>query len=184
MIAQQQVYTYDEFEQHIAPNENRERFELIYGTIVEKPMPTQEHGIIIARFSFYMIAYLDEHPIGNFSVETAHRVAGDAYNKRIPDASYVSKGAGVVTQGAVPTTPDIAIEVLSPDQSPLELREKAQYYLNNGTQVVWIVYPQTKQVEVRTSSGAVTILGADDVLTAEDVLPGFAVKVEKLFRQV
>ena len=151
--------------------------------MVEKPVPTQEHGIITARFSFYMIAYLDENPLGNFSVETAHTVVGDKYNKRIPDASYVSKEAGVTTRGPVPTTPDIAIEILSPDQSPLELREKAQYYLNNDTLIVWIVFPQTQQIEVRTADD-VTTLNADDTLTAEDVLPGFSVKVANLFKRV
>lgn len=183
MITQQRVYTYYEFEQRIASEPNSDRFELIYGTIVEKPMPTQERGMIIARFSFYMVAYLDENPIGNFSVETAHKVEGDQYNKRIPDASYMSKASGMTTQGAVPQTPDIAIEVLSPDQSPLELREKAQYYLNNQTQIVWIVFPNTQQIEVRTDD-TVTVLGADDTLTAEAVLPGFKVEVGKLFKRV
>ncbi len=183
MTSKHHTYTINKFKQAIAGEPNPDRFELIYGTIVEKPVPTQEDGIITARFSFYMIAYLDENPLGNFSVETAHTVVGDKYNKRIPDASYISKASGVTTRGPVPKTPDIAIEILSPDQSPLELREKAQYYLNNATQLVWIVFPQTQQIEVRTVN-AVTILNPDDTLTAGDILPGFSVKVANLFKRV
>ena len=81
----------------------------------------------------------------------------------------------------VPFAPDIAIEVRSPDNTHRQLERKARYYLEHGAQRVWVFYPRTRTVRVYRPDAPVETLHADDLLTAEDVLPGFAVLVSDLF---
>ena len=182
MVTKQNVITLDEFETYIHGDASRERLELIHGTIVEKPMPTQLHGIVAGNFFLHIKLHLHQHPIGYVSIETAHRAAGDDYNRRLPDVSYVAEESdAVTTQGAVPKMPDIAIEVISPDQTVRELREKAHYYLSNGTRMVLIALTDTKQIEVHTP-GKIIILEEDNILDLGDILPDFRVKVAEFFR--
>jgi Uma2 family endonuclease len=47
LTQQEKLYAITDFEGFIAQPDNRDRrFELIDGGIVEKPMPTKEHGVI------------------------------------------------------------------------------------------------------------------------------------------
>jgi len=180
--AKESLITCDEFRVSITDDPKQDRVELIHGIIFEKPMPTQQHGMIAGRFFFYIQWYLMKNPIGHVSVETGHQTPGDDYNSRIPDVSFVRDDSDTLTtQGAVPKMPDIAIEVISPSQSLRELREKAYYYLNNGTRMVLIALPDTQQIEVHTP-GNITVLRADDTLDGGDILPDFKVKVADFFQ--
>ena len=87
----------------------------------------------------------------------------------------------MVKRGSVPHLPDIAIEIKSPDDTVKQLREKADYYLANGTQLVWLVYPHQRMVEVYSLDGDVEILFEDDLLTGGEVLPDFSMPVAEVF---
>ena len=80
-----------------------------------------------------------------------------------------------------PFAPDIAIEVRSPDNTHRQLERKARHYLARGGRRVWVFYPRTRTVRVHRPGAATETLRPDDALTAEDVLPGFAVRVGDLF---
>jgi Uma2 family endonuclease len=80
-----------------------------------------------------------------------------------------------------PFAPDIAIEVRSPDNTHRQLERKARYYLAHGARRVWVFYPRTESVRVHRPGAPVETLRAEDRLTAEDVLPGFTVRVGDLF---
>ena len=77
--------------------------------------------------------------------------------------------------------PDLAVEVKSPDDSLSKLREKAAYYLANGTLLAWLVYPKKRLVIVLTPDSE-EILTEDDTLDGGDVLPGFTLPVRDIFR--
>ncbi len=88
----------------------------------------------------------------------------------------------MVTKGAVPRFPDLAVEVKSPGDSYRQMREKAAYYLANGTKLVWLVYPEKRLVEVYRADGDIQILTGDDTLDGGDVLPGFSMTVSDIFK--
>ena len=44
--------------------------------------------------------------------------------------------------------PDIAVEVRSPSNTLAELRRKAAIFLQHGTQLVWIIIPESRGAEV------------------------------------
>jgi Uma2 family endonuclease len=184
MAVQKQVYSIAQFEEFIARPENEERlFELIDGEIVEKVV-TQAHGIVAANFATHLNLYAWQRPIGRVAVEARHRPADDDENDRLPDVSFVADmSKAVVREGAVLSMPDLAIEIKSPSDSLRKMREKARYYLANGTKLVWLAFPEQRVIEVYTPADEY-ILGEDEILTGGDVLPGFAVPVRDLFRNI
>ena len=87
----------------------------------------------------------------------------------------------MVTKGSVPEMPDLAVEVQSPDDSIKAMREKATYYLANGAKLVWLVYPRKRIVEVYHANGEIDIFHKGEMLSGEDVLPGFSLLVADIF---
>lgn len=77
--------------------------------------------------------------------------------------------------------PDLVAEIVSTSDTAEVIKEKLTDYFAAGTQVVWLVYPRFKEVEVHTSSRTVRILQAEDVLQEPELLPGFTLKIAKLF---
>jgi Uma2 family endonuclease len=60
---------------------------------------------------------------------------------------------------------------------------KAHRYLPGGAQLVWVVRPGQQQVDVWCAQAAVptTMLGVDEILSGEDVVPGFTITLGELF---
>jgi Uma2 family endonuclease len=184
MVLRERLYTVAEFEVFIAREENAERFyELIDGEIVEK-VPTEEHSLIVGNFYLALRTFVDPRDLGRVAFEVRRRAKDDDQNSRLPDCEFTSKARllPVVKKGAVPQMPDLAIEVKSPDDTFIKLRQKAIYYLNNGTRLVWLVFPDQRQIEIHTSDSAVKTLDIDDTLDGGNVLPGFSVLMKDMFR--
>ncbi len=179
-VPQERLYTVGEFEKFIARPEHRDRlFELIHGEIVEK-MPTEEHGEIALAIGSPMRAFVTLHQLGRVGVEVRHQLPTDDRNSRLPDVSFISGKRPRVTEGGVPQMPDLAVEIKSPDDSLKALREKANYYLLNGTRMVWIVDPVKRLVIVLTADDE-DIKLEHEILDGGDVLPGFTLAVKDIF---
>ncbi len=76
--------------------------------------------------------------------------------------------------------PDLAVEVQSPGQNDKLMVDKARYYLDNGTRMVWLIYPEKNLVEVLTADDR-QLLTPPQMLSGGDVLPDFAFDISKLF---
>lgn len=103
---------------------------------------------------------------------------------RMPDVSYVSKSRApsIPSHGWLTVPPDFAVEVVSPGDSASKVQLKAHDYIRAGVPLVWVVFPESRTVEVRrTGSSTIQVLGEGDVLSGDDVLPGFSVAVTELF---
>ncbi len=77
--------------------------------------------------------------------------------------------------------PDLAVEVVSPNDGAAELLEKIQEYLRAGVKLVWVINPDTRSVQVIRGDKSGAWLEAGDELTGEDVIPGFRCLVGDLF---
>jgi Uma2 family endonuclease len=182
MVTQDRLYTVDELEEIIARPENRDRLlDIINGEIVEK-VATEEHSLIVGNLYLKLRIFVDENGLGRVTFEVRRRVPGDEHNARLPDLDFTSQERllPVVKKGNVPQMPDLAVEVKSPNDRLPQLREKAAYYLANGTRLVWLVYPEKRLVFVLTADSE-DVLDENDVLTGGDVLPGFAMPVRDIF---
>ena len=176
-----QHYTVDEFEQFLCQPENVDRlFELIDGEIVEK-MPTQQHGMIASNINFALMLYNKQHRSGRIGAEVRHQAIKDKRNSLMPDISFTSGNRPLVTEGSVMQMPDLAIEIRSPDDSLKQMREKAEYYLANGSRLVWLVVPGKRYVEVHRPNQEEEIMFGSDVLDGGDVLPGFTLPIADVF---
>ena len=77
--------------------------------------------------------------------------------------------------------PDVAIEVVSPSNTPAELTRKTEEYFANGAQAVWIADPVPRTVAIRRPAAPEQVFGVGDVLTGEPEIPGFTCDVAEIF---
>jgi Uma2 family endonuclease len=77
--------------------------------------------------------------------------------------------------------PDLAVEILSPDDNAARLQRKINRYLAAGTSLVWVMDPDSITVAVYHKSGVFRTLNAEDLIDAPELLPGFSVPVRTLF---
>ncbi|MBE2268783.1 MAG: Uma2 family endonuclease [Anaerolinea sp.] len=173
--------TVDEYERIIAAAENaNRRLELINGEIIEK-MPTQLHALIVHLINGFLFVFLREHPAAWAFPEARYQLPEDPDNSFIPDISVVRReGKTITEQGAATYMPDLAIEVQSPGQGDKFMLDKAWMYLNRGTKMVWIVYPEKRVVEVLTPTER-HLLTVNHTLTGGDILPGFTLAIREIF---
>ncbi|PSB09747.1 hypothetical protein C7B61_08705 [filamentous cyanobacterium CCP1] len=102
---------------------------------------------------------------------------------RSPDAAWVKQERWEALtpeqrQKFPPLCPDFVVELRSPSDSLKPIREKMQEYVDNGTQLGWLIDPEMNQVEVYRPNRAVEVLQSPQTLTGEDILPGFVLDVE------
>ena len=131
-----------EFEEYIERPENADRLlELINGEIFEK-VPTEEHGEIVLNVAVALKPFVREHRLGKVATEALHRLPEDDENAVLLDLSFRNgEWLQNVHRGAVPSMPDLAVEVHSPSQSDSFMEGKATYYLSRGTRMVWLIFP-------------------------------------------
>jgi len=182
MISEQQKIDAAEFETFLQAQGSDRLFELIHGKVVEK-VPTQLHGMIVAQIIYLIMRFLDDRNLDAYiGPEIRHRPEGDNYNDRLPDVSaQLDTSQPPVGQGAVLHMPDLAVEVKSPSDNDGDLLDKANFYLSNGTKLVWLVFPAEQAVEVHRREADVVWLYADDTLSGGDVLPRFEISVRNVF---
>ena len=183
MVVQKKTYTLAEFEAICELPENRDRIlELIEGEIVEK-MPTNPYcSVLAARIVQYMGMFVDEHDLGYVTgADGGYNISEE--NSFAPDVGFISKTRQpeLPHRGYNPIPPDLAVEVISPTDSYSDVSKKVAAYLRSGTQIVWVFDPETELVVVHTPDGSKT-LGKDDTLGGGDVLPGFTLPINKIFR--
>ncbi len=180
MAIETRLYTAEEFELLADSEENSDRLlELVNGEIEEK-MPTEEHSVIAVNIAAYLWNFVVPRKLGRVGAETRYRRPEDKYNARIPDVSFSSARVPLTKRGSTPNFPDLAIEIKSPDDSLMKLRDKAHFFLLNGTKMFWIVIPDKQLVEVYTAEEE-AIYTAEDTLNGGDVLPEFTLAVKDIF---
>jgi Uma2 family endonuclease len=185
-LATIQLYTAAEFETLLTLPEYQGRLlELMHGELVEK-MPTEEHGFIATKIARYIDVFIENQQIEGFvGVEVRHRHKADRYNVRLPDVSFRFATSPLVTSGAVLQMPDLTVEIASPDDTLRELRSTAEYYLQHGARLVWLVYPAARKVDVIRfdENQALLIQTVDEKATLDGlpVLTDFALPVTKIF---
>lgn len=79
--------------------------------------------------------------------------------------------------------PLLAAEVAGDDEGEEVLRAKARWYFEHGVKVVWLVFPQSREVIVLRSDGE-SRHRSGERLPADPELPDLAPEVDRLFRQL
>ncbi len=119
-----------------------------------------------------------------FAAETGFLLQTDPDTVRAPDLAFVTKARQEQTgkvEGYWPGAPDLAVEVVSPNDSFSEVEEKALAWLVAGTQVVWIVDPRQRHVTVYRDRDDIVVLDRESTLAEPNLLPGWHVHVGEIF---
>jgi Uma2 family endonuclease len=161
-------------------------YELIDGVLVEKASGVQESFLasLIARF---LSEFAGQHDLGFvLGADGMARLAPGLI--RIPDVSFVSwrrvPSHRIPRVAMLGFAPDLAVEVLSPSNTPLEMNRKLQDYFTAGVSLVWYVDPGNRTVQVFTAVDQATFLQEDQNLNGDPVLPGFVQPLRDLFAQL
>ncbi len=159
--------------------------ELVKGEIVRMAPTGYGHGRLTACITALLEQFVRPKDLGEvLGAETGFIVSRDPDTVRAPDAMFVSKGrlsGEIDPDHFLPFAPDLAVEVVSPNDLWSEIEEKVEEYLEAGVRMIWIVNPRTQSITAYRSRSQVQILGPGDTLAGEDVLPGFSVSVAEIF---
>jgi len=155
---------------------NGRSFELIQGRMVFK-MPDDKHSDTQVLLGAELVNYFKANPIGRVRTEFSLRLwPENPYEARTPDLSVIlNESFKEERYGS--RAPDLAIEILSRDDSRNELFEKAKLYFEKGSRMVWMIDPHQKGVMVITPNDRHWVT---DVLTCPELLPGFSVNVQDI----
>jgi Uma2 family endonuclease len=78
--------------------------------------------------------------------------------------------------------PDLAVEVVSPSNTPREIEQRISDYFAAGCKRVWVSYPEHREVYIHGLKG-VTRKRENELLEEAELLPGFSVKVSSFFEE-
>jgi Uma2 family endonuclease len=103
---------------------------------------------------------------------------------RFPDAAFTRKERAGVERAPRAWgrfIPDLVVEVISPNDHAEELRSKVRDFLDAGVPLVWVVNPETRDVEVLRADRSAALLTEADEIDGGAALPGFRCRVAEFF---
>jgi Uma2 family endonuclease len=161
------------------------RYELVRGELRQMPPAGGEHGLVAVDAATSLNQYVKAHNLGRvFAAETGFKLASSPDTVRAPDVAFVRRERFEqvgVTQGYWPGAPDLALEVISPNDTYTEVFEKVSAWLNAGTRLVLVADPRKRAVAVYRSLSDFDILTEGEVDGGE-VVPGWHMPLQDIFR--
>jgi Uma2 family endonuclease len=159
--------------------------ELIEGKLVMMSPAGFNHGWYALNIATLLNNFTKPRGLGiAVTAEAGFLIRRDPDTVRVPDVSFVCAerippgGVSGFFQGP----PDLAIEVLSPNDRDMEINAKVRELLRAGCRLIWIIDPQNRSLRIhRMNSREITVLQESDTLTGEDLLPGFEIEVAEIF---
>jgi Uma2 family endonuclease len=100
-----------------------------------------------------------------------------------PDVAFIreERESEIVWDRYCEFGPDLAVEILSPDDNAARLQRKIARYLAAGTSIVWVLGPDSVTANVYQKPGVFRTLTADEMIDAPELLPGFSIPVRAFF---
>ncbi len=161
----------------------RPETEWVAGRAVKKVSPTRAHSRLALELGSQLHAWVAGR--GEIGVEWRFRVQPPGERRRplVPDLSFVRierlRGQTLEDLAAPAFAPDVAIEILSPDDRPGDVAEKVRVYLASGSALVVEIDPTVRTATLHDPTGSTTIPQSGALLHA--ALPGFRIELSALF---
>ena len=162
---------------------NSRRFELVRGELVEMTPIGLEHFRVTGRLQGWISTFVEANRLGVSGPELGCILSRHPDVVRAPDIAFIS--AARVTPGSekfFEGAPDLAVEILSPDDRAAEIQQKVREYLEAGARLVWIVDSRSKTVTAYLPSGGAHLYAGNEPVPGDPVLPGFSFLPSELFK--
>jgi Uma2 family endonuclease len=159
------------------------RYELNDGRLVVMPPPGDIHGKRQGKIIRYLDSEAEERGLGEMRGEVGIVL------RRNPDRVVGADAAFILTkslpvrrtkEGYLETIPELVVEIRSKNDRTNKVRAKKEEYFQAGVSVVWVLDPDEQTVTAYYSPSQSRVFRSGDTLVC-DLLPGFAVPVDKLF---
>ena len=159
------------------------RCELVRGDLMMMSPAGFEHGRIVSRLCYRIERFVEQHGLGVVTgAETGFHIARNPDTVRAPDVGFVrtERVPEATVSGFFDGPPDLAVEVLSPDDRPRAVAAKVEDWLTAGCLAVWVVDPAKCVVTIHRRGAAQRVFSESDELDGGDALPGFRVSVAEI----
>ena len=147
--------------------------------------PGFEHGCVALNFAARLELFVERNNLGAvFAAETGFILARGPDTVRAPDVAFVSRKrleAVPMGPGYFPGVPDLAVEVISPNDTYTEVESKVEDWLTAGCHMVVTVNPRNRTLNIYRKPNESTVLTVNDTFDGGDVVPGFRFPVREIF---
>ncbi len=158
-------------------------YELHRGRLLVMAPPGDSHARRQARFTAYLFNYGELRGYGQVRVEVGLLLSRNPDHLVCPDVAFLTATQlppQLSPEGYLITVPGLIVEVRSKNDTQSELDEKVRDYLVAGANLVWIADPEAHTITAYTSRQPTVTFTATDIVTADSVIPGFAIPVAEL----
>ena len=176
------LYTADDLSR--MPERDGVRYELVDGAFKVMTPAGGAHGAIVVELTIALGQHVRAHRLGRVSGEgTGFLLRRDPDTVCAPDVAFVAAGRlpVPVPAGYLQVAPDLAAEVVSPNDTVAEVGRKIEEYLVAGVRSIWVVDPSNRTLTVHTPGRGVVVLRELDTVEGDDTVPGFRCSVAELF---
>jgi len=169
---------------------DRWHYEIVSGQLLRLPAADLRYDLIAGDFLRTIGNFVRANALGRVTLADSGFLVsapGEPDTVMVPAVAFVrAEHAPDETEKAayLRVVPDLVIEIAAPGQLRPALAEKAALWLGAGVRLVWVVWPNRRQVEVSSLVDGVPstrTLSADETLDGGEVLPGFSVSVQHIF---
>lgn len=165
--------------------ENGFRYELVRGVLRTMAFHDAEHGVVSLNIGCHLMFYARQHELGStYAAGTGFHISSNPDSVLSPDVAFVAQDRVktiIDRRKFVPFAPDLAVEVLSPEDNQNQAERRADDWLSAGSRAVTIVDPSNETVRIYLSSKKSVILNELDILEVPDIVPGWSISVAEIF---
>jgi Uma2 family endonuclease len=172
-----------------AASHDESLYEVVRGQRVELPPMGVYSSIVASVLGEFLGAFARTHVLGRTVVETLFVLDEAEDTQRRPDVAFVSyqrwpRNRLIPEEGEWVVVPDLAVEVVSPNDRAEALLVKVREYFDVGARTVWVIYPREGVVHVFETFTRIRVLTRTDALDGGAILPGFQLPLTSLFEEV
>ncbi len=172
--------TIEDFEK--LPDELAHNHELVDGELIDVSGNVLEHNRLRDLLVMILGPFVSERKLGKIVAEQEYSFDGNAHG---PDLSFVLAAKEHLfnrKRRVQPFVPDLAIEIVSQNDTYTNLMNKAKRYRKCGTREIWVISIETRDA-MRFVGEQIALLDENAEFASEQI-PGFSIRLGDLFDRI
>lgn len=164
--------------------EDGKRYEILEGRLLMVPSPFTPHQRISGKLYRHLSNYVEKNNLGEV-FHPPYDVVLSELNVVQPDIIYVSKeNSNIITEENIKGVPDLVIEIVSKTSRKNDETTKKMIYARSNIKEYWIVYPESKTINVFTKPEQGYVLWKEFLTTdtlSTPTFPDIKLDIAKIF---